>query len=75
MQKILDVKSIDRIRKYNDPQHEPGKKSKLDTNKLRRVWLCLPQTSKANLLEDLTKGIVASKIILLIYVLPLNSDI
>ena len=72
MQKILAEISIYRVRNYDNPQHEPNKKSKLNINKARRVWLFLSQNSYANLLEDLIEDIVVSKIILLLYVLPLG---
>ena len=38
--------------------HEPDRKSKLNTNKVGRDWLLLPQNIYANLLEDLMKDIV-----------------
>ena len=72
MQTMLAEISNDRIRNYDNPQHLPGKKSKLKTNKVRRVSLLLSQISLANLLEDLIRDIVASTIILELYVLPLS---
>ena len=47
MQKILAEISNDRIRNYHSPQHEPDKKSKLNTNEVRRVWLLLSHNSYA----------------------------
>ena len=73
MQKILNEILNDMVSSYHNPQHEPDKKKiKEDTNRVRRIWLMLSQNSHKNLLEDLLKDIVASKIILLIYVFLLG---
>ena len=47
-------------------------KQNQNTNRVRRIWLLLSQNSYTNLLEDLIKDIVGSKMILLINVLPLG---
>ena len=72
MEKTLNEILNDMVRNYHNSQHEPNKKIKQNTNRVRRVWLLLSQNGYTNLLEDLIKDIVASKITLLIYVLPLG---
>ena len=72
MQKILnELSMIGLATTITLSMNQIGRVS-LTTNKVRRVLLLLPQNNYANLSEDLTKDIVASKIILLTNVLPLG---
>ena len=43
MQKILAEISNDTIRNYHDPQHEPGKKSKLDKKVEKGLAVVIPE--------------------------------